>query len=163
LTDRENFHYHKSPSDFFSGVRTEIDQHASPIERYCFFRVATAHDSKIISEVLTRKSVVSDRYILSTAAYHFVMDERIRLIHNTEGLVLPDISIVLTARKEIRDRRIRQRVQKITTLEQDSSFLDAVLEEFLTFSNIHVVDTSDINEEEVVNLIQEIIKNFKKC
>src|SRR5688572_29564103 len=122
------FQYYKSPAGPFAQLRKEIDEHATPLERYCFYRLATQFDSKQISRLLEKGPVVCDRYITSTAAYHIAMDGRIRIIHNEEGLLKPHASFLLSARSEIRDRRILQRttVRSDIKLEANSTLLDHV-------------------------------------
>ncbi|MBI3335464.1 MAG: hypothetical protein HY001_03110 [Candidatus Portnoybacteria bacterium] len=153
-----SFQYHKSPAGPFEQLRKEVDTHATPLERYCFYRLATQFDSAQLSQLLETKSVVCDRYIASTAAYHVAMDARIRVIHDEAGLLKPHFAFLLGARSEIRDKRLleRAKVSSDIEIERNSTFLDRVAEIFMSF-NLTYVDTSDITAEEVAITIKRIV------
>lgn len=153
-----SFQYHKSPSGPFAHLRKEVDNHANPLERYCFYHIATQFDSSQIEQLLLSGSVICDRYIASTAAYHFAMDHRISTIHNNGGLLKPDFAFHLGARSEVRDKRILSRANVLSDIkiERDSSFLDRVAEIFMSFGLIYI-DTSDITIAEVVAKMRQII------
>lgn len=153
-----SFRCYKSPSGPFAQLRKEIDAHATPLERYCFYRLATQFDSKQINQLLETSSVVCDRYIASTAAYHIAMDARIRVIHDETGLLRPHFAFLLGARSEIRDKRLleRAKISSDIEIERNSSFLDRVAGIFMLLDLIHI-DTSDMTAEEVVMAIRRII------
>jgi len=152
------FHYHKSPSGPFAQLRKDVDNHATPIERYCFYRLATEFDSQQINLALANCSVICDRYIASTAAYHIAMDARIRVIHNDAGLLKPDFSFLLGTRSEVRDRRILERASALsdTKIECDSVLLDRVADIFMQFG-LTYIDTSDITPERAAKTIRQTI------
>ena len=152
------FRYHKSPAGPFAQLRKEVDAHANPLERYCFYRLATQFDSVQISRLLETNSVVCDRYIASTAAYHIAMDARIRVIHSDAELLKPHFAFLLGARSEVRDKRILERAKVLSDvkLEGDSTLLDHVAEIFMSFG-LTYIDTSDITAEEVAMAIKCII------
>jgi thymidylate kinase len=108
--------------------------------------------------LLETKSVVCDRYIASTAAYHIAMDARIRVIHDEAGLLKPHFAFLLGARSEIRDKRLleRAKVSSDIEIERNSTFLDGVAEIFMLFG-LTYIDTSDITAEEVAMTIKRII------
>lgn len=153
-----SFQYIKSPSGPFAQLRKEVDNRAAPLERYCFYRLANQHISMLVNQLLRTNSVVCDRYIASTAAYHIAMDARIRVIHNDAELLKPHFAFLLGARSEVRDRRILERAEVLSDvkLEEDSMFLDRVAEIFMSFGLIYI-DTSDMTPEEVATAIKHII------
>lgn len=153
------FKYYKSPSGIFVQLREEVDLHSTPLERYCFYRIATQFDSVQINQLLKNNSIVCDRYISSTLAYHVAMDDRIKTIHNSVGLIKPDFSFLLGARPEIRDKRINERALLLSDkdIERNSSFLNRVAEIFMSLNLIYI-DTSDITSKEVVIIIKNTIK-----
>lgn len=153
-----SFQYHKSPSGPFAQLRKEIDAHATPLERYCFYRLATQFDSIQISRLLETGSVVCDRYIASTAAYHIAMDARIRMIHEEVGLLKPHFAFLLGARSEIRDKRLLEqaKISSDIEIERNSSFLDYVADIFMSLGLIHI-DTSDMTAEEVAMAVKRIV------
>jgi thymidylate kinase len=158
LASDGSFQYYKSPAGPFAQLRKEVDAHATPLERYCFYRLATQFDSVQISQLLKTKSVVCDRYIASTAAYHIAMDARIRVIHDEAGLIKPHFAFLLGARSEVRDKRLlgHAKISSDIEIERDSIFLDRVADIFMSFGLIYI-DTSDITVEEVVNIIKRTV------
>ena len=152
-----SFQYHKSPSGHFAQLRKEVDIHATPIERYCFYHVSNQFDSIQVCRLLKKRAVVCDRYTASTVAYHTVMDSRIRDIHHNDGLLKPNFAFLLGARPEVRDKRIhdRSRIVSDSALERDGNFLNQVAEVFMSLNLIYI-DTSDITVEEVVAKIRHI-------
>ena len=153
-----SFQYHKSPAGPFAKLRMEVDPHATPLERYCFYHLATQFDSMQISRALETNSVVCDRYIASAAAYHIAMDARIRVIHDEVGILKPHFAFLLEARSDIRDHRILERANMLSDakIEKDSALLDRVAQTFKTLDLISI-DTSEMTAEQVVHAIQHII------
>lgn len=153
-----SFQYHKSPAGPFAQLRKEVDAHAMPLERYCFYRLAIQFDSVQISRLLEKGSVVCDRYIASTAAYHIAMDARIRVIHDDGRLLKPHFAFLLGARSEVRDKRLLERAKMSSDIEieRNSAFLDRVAELFMSFGLVYI-DTSDITAEDVAETIRRIV------
>lgn len=162
LTSDGSFVYFKSPSGIFQQLRSEVDSIANPLGRYCFYRLATQSDSTQIKGLLEKHSVICDRYIASTFAYHVAMDPCIRNIHDEFGILRPDFSFLLLARTEIRNQRIQNRatVKSDRMIEQNSDFLDRVNNCFLTLGLVSI-DTSDKKPLDVANAIMEIIGKGK--
>lgn len=158
FAEKSGLQYYKSPSGVFQTLRSEVDHRAAPLERYCFYRLAVEHDATCIRKMLEQGSVVSDRYIASTLAYHLVLDTRIASIHQEEGLLQPDFAFLLTARADVRVERMRKRnlVGSDILLERDMTFLDRVTQTFLSLGLIEI-DTSDRTPSEVVSEIQRLI------
>ncbi|MDD4412535.1 MAG: hypothetical protein PHR00_02725 [Patescibacteria group bacterium] len=156
-----NFQYYKTPNNCFSPFKRVINDHANPLERYCFYRLATQVDSRQIKQLLKTTSVVCDRYYQSTYAYHIVKDPMIKDIHDDFGIIKPDISFILNARPDIRDQRIKERTKKLNEVddvEAKSDFLNRVAEIFKQFkTNCFHIDTSDITSIEVATIIKNII------
>src|SRR3989344_2263770 len=158
LAADDSFQYHKSPAGPFAQLRKEVDAHAAPLERYCFYRLATRFDSVRITQLLEASHVVCDRYIASTAAYHIAMDARIRVIHDEVGLIKPHFAFLLGARSEVRDKRLleRAKISSDIEIERNSMFLDHVAEIFMSFGLIYI-DTSDITAEEIAKTIKRTV------
>ena len=156
------YHYHKSPSGEFARLRAEVDLHSTPLERYCFYRLASQYDSAQLVELLRTTSVVCDRYIASTAAYHFVLDPRTRLIHDESTLLVPHFAFLLEARSDVRKERMAKRatITSDVALEHNGAFLDQVNEVFQTLGLISI-NTSDTTPEEVAAIIKNIVAGGK--
>jgi dTMP kinase len=156
------YKYYKSPAKEFAELRKEVDKYASPVGRYAFYRLALQRDSEEIEQALAAGSVISDRYIASTLAYHLVLDPRIQTIHSEAGLLKPTFSILLSARSEVRIARLEKRRQlesrapSDVKLEDNVALMDNVAEMFRTLG-LKEIDTSDMSCDEVVTRIEEII------
>jgi thymidylate kinase len=162
LASNSSFQYYKSPAGPFAQLRKEVDAHATPLERYCFYRLATQFNSTRITQLLEVSHVICDRYIASTAAYHIAMDARIRAIHDEAGLLKPHFAFLLGTRSEIRDKRLIEcaKISSDIEIERNSTFLDRVAEIFMSFGLIYI-DTSDITAEEVVETIRHTVAQGK--
>lgn len=154
LAATSGFQYYKSPSGPFEDLRKEVDKYASPVGRYCFYRLALQHDSVAITELLKVGPVVADRYIASTVAYHTVLDPRIGQIHSETGLVRPTVQILLSARPEVRIERLERRrageMRKASDikLEDNVALMNNVADVFRGLGLVEI-DTSDMTPGEV--------------
>lgn len=162
LAASHGFQYYKSPSGPFEDLRKEVDKYASPVGRYCFYRLALQYDSAIITELLKKGPVVADRYIASTYAYHMVLDPRIREIYSEIGVVRPTHQILLNARPEVRIERLEKRraseMRKASDikLEDNVALINNVAGVFKTLGLIEI-DTSEMSPEEVATRINALV------
>jgi dTMP kinase len=155
LATELGFIYYKSPGFPFNEMRDEVNLRAGPIERFAFYRLATSNDSMVIKKLLESNSVVCDRYIASTIAYHVTMDKRIHSLVNRDDLLVPNLSVLLSADTLVRNKRILARAEQKGdhSIERSSAFLDNVAEEFSRMKMFEV-NTSNISIQEVVHRIR---------
>ncbi len=151
LAERLGYQYYKSPGGLFSSARSIVDTDVEPLARYFFYRAATQHDSKKIGEILKTSGVVCDRYIYSTFAFHGAMDTQIQSLFEITQLVMPDYTFILTAREEVRKKRLRSR-KNVNDLELNLPLQRQADRIFKTFGH-SVIDTSDATVEETTDLI----------
>lgn len=62
--------FYKTPAPLFNSIREEVDRKADVTARFFFYLAGTIQASREISCILKTKSVVSDRYLLTTLCYH---------------------------------------------------------------------------------------------
>lgn len=166
LAQRLNAASFKSPSEPFLSTRYMVDSNVEPLTRYFFFRAATQNDSKKIEQILhSGTSVVCDRYIYSTYAYHATMNPVIDKIFEKTELAEPDLSILLTAPSGVRKNRLAQRKaanqEYDRLLENNSAYQDAV-QVFFQNLNMFEVDTEQNTPKQVVDIIvQKVISDFR--
>ncbi len=160
IAERFAFKYYKSPSGEFATLRSKIESPGNVLGRYCFYRLATQHDSTNIEAILKETSVVCDRYIASTFAHHIAMDESIRTIHSEQNILKPDFSFLLYASSRIRDRRIKKRNIKSSdyAIESNSKLLDKTADVFLSLGLILI----DTDNKKPLDVVSEIISKIKK-
>lgn len=147
----------KSPSEPFLSTRHIVDTNIEPLTRYFFFRAANQHDSLKIEALLNEgKTIVCDRYVYSTYAYHAVMDERVNGIFERTGLVAPDLSILLSAPSQTRQERLQARKLQDQAydriLENNSEYQDRV-QDFFQYLEMFEIDTAIHTPEQVVRII----------
>lgn len=148
--------YYKTPPPPYESIRAEIDKKADPCSRFYFYLSAVSFASTEIRALLRSQTVVCDRYIYSTLAYHIAMDECFRGHALPPRLLMPDVTILLVAGESERLKRLVGREEKVSRhdrdLEANKEFLAAVEREFREF-NLHVLDSTLIDAEGIVDLI----------
>lgn len=148
--------YYKSPSVEFLEMRHKLEEPVNIFGRYCFYRLAVQKDSQNIQTLLNSNVVICDRYIASTFAYHFVMDNDIKIIHNEIGLLQPDFAFLLTANSNTRNQRILKRNESKNWIENNSILLDNIQDVFLSLGLIEII-TDNLTPNQIVN---NIVKFF---
>jgi thymidylate kinase len=160
LAKKLNGIYYKSPSNQFLQTRQKVENPINVFGRYCFYRLATQNDSENIKILLESNHVVCDRYIASTFAYHFVMDNDITIIHNEKNLLKPDFALLLTANSDTRNSRIINRNESKNWIEENSSLLDNIQN---VFSSLELTEfkTDSLKPDEIVNNIIQFIQKYQ--
>ncbi len=145
--------YHKSPSGLFAAVRARIDGETDPFTRCLFYRAAVQHDAAVIENHLRHgRSVVCDRFIYSTFAYHVALQPSIANTFPWGGIIRPHVSFLLTASAEARARRLASRRTAPGSTpfrEGDRLFQDRVDEVFRRLP-LFLIDTTTMSAGEVV-------------
>jgi dTMP kinase len=156
IAEATGAYYFKSPSSPFNDMRATVDKIADPLTRYFFYRAATQHDSRVIRELLAQgKSVICDRYIYSTYAYHMAMDKQLANIFEMTGLLTPDFRFLLTASAEVRWQRIAERFTDQSYdkhLERDSALQQGASDVFQTLELVEI-NTTHMGVIEVLDVI----------
>lgn len=160
LAKKLNGIYYKSPSNQFLQTRQKVENPINVFGRYCFYRLATQNDSENIKILLKSNHVVCDRYIASTFAYHFVMDNDITIIHNETNLLKPDLALLLTANSDTRNSRIINRNESKNWIEENSSLLDNIQNVFLSLE-LTEFKTDSLKPDEIVNNIIQFIQKYQ--
>ena len=121
------------------------------------------HASCEINELLKDKTIVCDRYILSTLCYHRAVDSSFKTFDESNiDILQPDLTFYLTANYDVRMKRIAQR-ENIEFEDashsnlHDESFQKKVELEFLKYEKLIWVDTNILSAEEVS---QKILMEF---
>ncbi len=154
----------KSPSEPFQSTRYIVDTDINPLTRYFFFRAANQSDSKKIEALISAgNTVICDRYVFSTYAYHVAMDKRVNDIFEKTGLMEPDISILLSAPSNIRRERIKSRKLENPSydrlLENNYKYQNKVQRVFKKLAMFEI-DTEQNTPAQVVDIIIERINLF---
>lgn len=102
----------RTPLDLDGVIRTAMETHCgrSPLARMLFYSATVASAAVVIRDALAAgRSVVVDRYWLSTVVYHRVMGSPCTLDEVADALPIPDFTIFLCAPLEIRAQRVNAR------------------------------------------------------
>lgn len=158
LAIKMGYQYYKSPGNPFAAVRGIVDNDIDPLTRYFFYRAATQHDSRVLTEMLEVSGVVCDRYIYSTFAFHGAMDNHIQSLFELTQLVMPNNTFLLSAREDVRERRLRERLDP-KALELNLALQRQAERIFKTFGH-PIIDTSDTSVEEATNLILKSLERI---
>ena len=101
--------YYATPPKEFLSRREEVDLNASADAHYRFYLDGIRRASVEIEEFLSAgKTVISDRYWATTYAYHVVMGASVSK-GDFEGIVLPTMTVFLTASPEVQACRFALR------------------------------------------------------
>lgn len=104
----------RTPQDLDAETRTAMEAHCarSVLARMLFYSATVAAAAVEVRAALAAgRSVVVDRYWLSTVVYHRVMGSPIMLDEVTDALPPADFTIFLQAPLEVRAQRVRSRGQ----------------------------------------------------
>lgn len=102
----------RTPLDLDGAIRTAMETHCarSSLARMLFYSATVAAAAVVIRDALAAgRSVVVDRYWLSTVVYHRVMGSPCLLDEVAGVLPVPDFTVFLHAPLEIRADRVRTR------------------------------------------------------
>ena len=146
-----------------SDLRVRMD-HTGPCTRREYYRCGNFHASLLIEEARKNRPVVLDRYWPSTASFAVLDDlnpgwEPIGTWPN--GLVKPDIIILLTVNEENRIKRMKNRGIAITEeevrLNEGKESREHVLRALRSFDPIEI-DTSNLDPDEVLREVMFWLK-----
>jgi thymidylate kinase len=165
LSKKLGFIYYKSPADNFEKLRSNVDKDINVFGRYSYYRLAVNYDSIRISELLKRNNVVSDRYILSTFAYHYAMNKKIKLIYDDKNIIKPNICFILHASFQVLEKRFIMRnnfdriIENITLLKKVEKIFKNI-SNYLPNFNVKHINTDKLSENEVANKIIKILREY---
>jgi len=162
----------KTPPEQIAGVRSLYDSRFVNINtRFSYYFGSNLLLSDIVRPLLADNLVGVDRMILSTIAYHNVLSGKkdaftwfLRQYFDLGG-IFPDITIVLTAEKEARLKRLNFRPQNQNTEHDlDLDLSSRVQDEYLRLvvskcysSQFFVIDTTNMSLDSVARFILQTI------
>ena len=102
--------FYKTPAPLFSSIRDEVDRKADVTARFFFYLAGIIQASTEISCILKTKSVVSDRYLLTTFCYHRAVGVTIDTPDFIfKPLLKPDYTFLITCEETKRLYRLHKR------------------------------------------------------
>ncbi len=121
---------HTTPNAQLRSLRPDILEGLadSPVARQAFYLATVAHASDHIRRSLQRgRSVVLDRYLLSTMVYAAQRGEFLRWPALEDWLLPPDLTVFLDLPLQVRERRLAQRGLSAADVETLDPAFDAGL------------------------------------
>jgi len=167
LSKELDFEFYKTPKRL-KAVREKFD--FSSDARFTFYILDCSE--------LPEGNLVLDRYVLSTVAYHSILNPENRESYRTlttelldDGILKrPDIVIYLSVSECSRTERIRQRNETYSRYDNDSFFLgkvdecfkELIKEDFLKIGteNYINIDTNNFGKTEVVDLAKKAVEGI---
>lgn len=150
--------FYSTPPGSLASIRKWIDSYAMVECRYIFYLTALALAAKEIRQLLNHGSVVCDRYLQSTIAYHRALGlpEEFLEIADRIDLPTPSDTFYLDCQEAERQRRLGQRGASLIDAKH-TEIADHIREEFLRFDMVHI-QTDSMDEEEVVRSILSYLR-----
>lgn len=156
LAERSCSVLHHTPAGLWKKYRHLADR-CIPCIRCIYYTTATIFSSIKISKMIRSTSVVCDRYIFSTWAYHVVSDSfvsRLVLII-APFLKQPDYVFYLYVSPESRKERLNSRNDN-TASDYDENLQRKVHSNYMSLKNIIPLDTTDMDSDEVAAVILQV-------
>lgn len=154
-----DFEYYATPPRRFLATRSKMDRDASDEDHYTFYRDAVFEASQEI-ETLRKsgKSVICDRYWLTTYVYHVVMGLKVDP-NDFAHILQPDLTVLLRVGTEVQDKRLgirglsegdRRMLSRQHLLAETYELCCKAL-----VSSLFVIDTDELTLEEVIERIAQ--------
>ena len=141
----------------FESAKQYVAEQCDINTQFLFHLTGVSDASRQIVVELTNASVICDRYIHSTLAYHRAMGTTVQLSPESMGIRWPDHVFYLTADDE---RVRRSRIDSRGAFDPgdnlhfvEGGLLERIDEEYRRFSSVNVVETSHLSILEVVSAI----------
>jgi dTMP kinase len=144
-------------------LREYVDTQAycAPKMRFAFYVFAVLEASMHISRLLQENSVVCDRYLSSTLAYHRVLSPELAVADlSWAQSIIPDLEVLLDVSDDsVHLQRLRSHPLKSDrALEQNFGFLQSVKLEYRRLG-LTTIDTSTKNADQVVTGIIAMLES----
>lgn len=148
--------YYKTPSPPFSFLRDKIDRHYNYQSRFLFYLASIVYASEHIKNILKHKSVICDRYILTTVCFHRALGVDFNSIIRQLSIIKPDLTFLITCSEKKRHYRLNHRGltyndKMEVRLRTDKKFL----KEYKKFPMINLDNSGSI--EETLNQARKFI------
>lgn len=144
---------YQTPSGYYRKIKKLVDNNLDVVEHLFFCLASIRYASAEIKKLLRVKTVICDRYIYSTLAYHKVLGANINIDIETLKLLMPDIVFYLEISEKTQRDRILKKLDKTfaDTWIMRQNVFDQLDREFKKFP-VHIIN-AEVGPEEIVNQI----------
>ncbi|MAF99568.1 MAG: hypothetical protein CMH61_03050 [Nanoarchaeota archaeon] len=154
LAKKMDARYYYSPPEMLLPIRAGIYEYDVAV-RFQYYLLGNTITSEDVEKTLRDQSAIVDRYVYSTLAFHFPIQDE-----NIPNLTLPDRIIYVTASWEEIDRRLSQREHRKSS--EQIPYLQSVDQEyrriFRTLDNVVEIDTTNETPIESINKIRKLLE-----
>lgn len=160
LSEKIDGVFYKTPAAIFRSARDLIDREADITARFLFYLGGIVQSSVEISKIQEQKSVVCDRFILTTLCYHRALGAKICFTDETfeSTLKMPDYTFLITCDEKERLGRLYHRgLTYNDRIERRFDIETRYLKEYRKYS-LAEIDNSSNDPERAVNAILERMK-----
>lgn len=158
VAERMGAEFYRTPASLFNSFRDEVDKNADAAARLFFYLAGVIQASVEISRILKTKSVVCDRYLLTTLCYHRALGITINVPDYVfEQLLKPDYTFLIACEEVKRIHRLRKRgLSYNDAQEQNLQIEQRFLFEYRKYC-LDEIDNSNDNPIVAVNTILHFI------
>jgi len=151
--------FYRTPSEPFTSIREQIDRGADDLTRLLFYLASIFHASKEIKEITMRKSVVCDRYLLTTLCWHKAIGINFNIQESFfNNLLKPDYTFLVVCPKNIRLKRLYSRgLTYNDQKERNDTTEERFLEEYKKY-NLIEIDNSSQDPRKAAEKVVELLK-----
>lgn len=162
LTEKLLAESYSTPPKKYLQFREKVDKDSSPEDHYRFYKESIYDASDEIKVMLkNNKTVISDRYWLSTYVYHEVMGAKVTK-EDFASIQIPDLTVILSIHQDTQIGRLLHRGMSAgdkRVLHQQKelglSFYKNAFEFNIPFL---ILNTGFLSTEECVNIIIQVLK-----
>lgn len=164
LADKIKADYVATPLPELRKKKAMFDTGSNLLGRFFYYMEGNYHLSDKINDGGIGLPIVIDRYIVSTLAYHNAMlkEDTFKYV-KWENLFVPKIGFYLFAEKEARLNRMRNRENLTRTdliFERNHNLARRIEDQYNLLTKDYVrIDTTRLNQKEVVDIIYKKINN----
>jgi len=137
--------FYKTPPDIFAPLRDRVDREANFSARFLFYLAGAVQASAEISGLLSRRSVVSDRYLLTTLCYHRAVGTTIDIPDSAFARLLkPHFTFLIVCNESVRIQRLQARGLSFNDEQERKLNVERkFLEEYRKYHLIEIDNSSD--------------------
>jgi len=151
--------FYETPGPLFASIRKKIDGEADNLTRFLFYLASVFHASKEIKEIIMRKSVVCDRYLLTTLCWHKVIGVDFQTQESFfNNLLKPDYTFLIVCSQNTRLKRLYSRGLSYNDEKERNDVIEKrFLEEYKKYNPIEI-DNSGQNPQKAAEKVVKLLK-----
>lgn len=151
--------YYSTPPDFFNEVRKKIDENTDNAARFLFYLSGIFFASNEMREILKKRSVVCDRYVLTTLCYHRALGVKLNIPEFfLKQIIKPDKVFLVTCEERERIKRLNSRGLTQNDINERRFCIDAkFLQEYRKHRPIEIDNSSNsptFTAEKIIKILK---------